>query len=85
MYSPMFKLKNNPLTKSLGPFFQEKWSKTTRKQGFFMLFFFYHFEAIRVPQNGPKKVNKGPPVGMMYGPMSKLKNKSLTKLLGPFF
>jgi hypothetical protein len=31
------KLENNPLIKSLGQFFQEKWSKTTRKQ-IFMLF-----------------------------------------------
>jgi hypothetical protein len=30
MYGPMFKLKNKPLTKSLCPFFLEKWSKTTK-------------------------------------------------------
>jgi hypothetical protein len=41
--------------------------------------------AIWVPQNGPKKVLKGLQVGWTYGPMSKLKNKPLTKLLGPFF
>jgi hypothetical protein len=34
--------------------------------------------------NGPKKVIKGPQVGGTYDPMSKLKNKPLTKLLGPF-
>jgi hypothetical protein len=32
MYGPMSKHKNKPVTKSLGSFFQEKWSKTTRKQ-----------------------------------------------------
>jgi hypothetical protein len=34
-------LKNKPLTKSLGPFFWEKWSETTRKQLFqqFMVIF----------------------------------------------
>jgi len=31
MYGPISELENRPLTKSLGPFFQEKWSKTTRK------------------------------------------------------
>jgi hypothetical protein len=33
---------------------------------------------------GPKKVLKGSQVGGTYGPMSKLKNKPLSELLGPF-
>jgi hypothetical protein len=61
MYGPMSKFKDKPLTKSSGPFFQVKWSKVIRKQGF-MLFFGY-FEAIWAPSNGPKKVPKGPQVG----------------------
>jgi hypothetical protein len=36
-------------------------------------------------QNGPKKVNIGPQVGGMYGPMSELKNKPLTKSGCPIF
>jgi hypothetical protein len=31
MYGSMSKIKNKPLTNSLQPFFQEKWSDTTRK------------------------------------------------------
>jgi hypothetical protein len=38
MYSFMYKLKNKPITKSLSPFFQEKWSKTTTKQFFYPVF-----------------------------------------------
>jgi hypothetical protein len=30
MYGPKYKLRNKPLTKSLGPLFYEKWSKATR-------------------------------------------------------
>jgi hypothetical protein len=29
MYAPISKLKDKPLTISLGPFFKKKWSKTT--------------------------------------------------------
>jgi hypothetical protein len=83
-YGPMCKLKNKPLTKLLGLFFKEKWSETTRKQ-VFMLGFFLHCGAILVPLNGSKKVPKGLLVGRTYGPMPKLKNKPLTKLLGPLF
>jgi hypothetical protein len=83
MYGPMYKLKNKPLTKSLGPFFYEKWYKITRKQFFYAVF--YHFEAIWVPPNGPKKVFKGPQVGYMYSSMYELENRPLTKSLGPFF
>jgi hypothetical protein len=32
-----------------------------------------------------KKINKGPQVGGMFGPMSELKNNPLTKSFGPFF
>jgi hypothetical protein len=74
----MSKLKNKPLTKLLGPFFWVKWSETTRKQVFML--FFLHFGAIWAPPYEPKKVLKGPQVGRTYGPMSKLKNKPLTKL-----
>jgi hypothetical protein len=34
----MYKLENKPLTKSIGPFFKEKWSKTTAKQFFYPVF-----------------------------------------------
>jgi hypothetical protein len=83
MYDPMSKLKNKPLTKSLCPFFWEKWSKTTGKMFFFYAAFVF-FRAIWAPQNQPKKVSKGFQVGRMYGPMSKLRNKPLTKALGAF-
>jgi hypothetical protein len=75
MYSSMYTIKNKPLTKSLGPFFKEKWSKTSAKQVFYPVF--YHFGAIWAPPNGPKKERKGPQVGGMYDPMSKHKNKPL--------
>jgi hypothetical protein len=32
-----------------------------------------------------KKINKDPQVGKMFGLMSELKNKPLTKSFGPFF
>ena len=71
----MSNYKIKPLTKSLGPFFQKKWSKTTRKQ--FLCCFF----AIGAPPNGPREVPKGPQVGGMYGPMSKNENKPQPKPL----
>jgi hypothetical protein len=80
----MFNLKNKPLIKLLGLFFLEKWSETTRNQ-VFILFFVYHFGAIWAPPNGPKQVPEGPQVGGTYGRITKLKNKPLTKLLGPFY
>jgi hypothetical protein len=80
-YGPMRKLKDKHLTKLLGPFFKEKWFETTRKK-FFMLFC---FGAIWATLEGAKKVPKGLLVGWTYGPISKLKNKLLTKLLGPLF
>jgi hypothetical protein len=43
--------------------------------------FFFHFGVIWACSNGPKKVPKGPPMGGMYGPMFRLKNKPLIKLL----
>jgi hypothetical protein len=45
---------------------------------------FSHFGVIWATPNGPKKVLIGPQVGRTYGPMLKLKNKPLIKLLGPF-
>ena len=42
------------------------------------------FWGIWAPLNGPKKVLKGLQVGVMYGPMSKLKKKPLNKSIGPF-
>jgi hypothetical protein len=50
-----------------------------------MLVFFFDLGVIWAPPNGPKKVSKGQQVEEMYGPMSMLENKPLTKLLGPFF
>jgi hypothetical protein len=44
-----------------------------------------YFGAIWAPPNGPKKGLKGWQEGRMYGPMSNLKDKPLTKLLGLFF
>jgi hypothetical protein len=76
-------LKIRPPTKSLGPFFQDKGSKTTRKS--FVYAVLGQFGAIRAPPHGQKKVVKGPQVGGMYGSMLKLKNKPLTRSSGPFF
>jgi hypothetical protein len=52
---------------------------------FYAVFFIFSIWAIWAPPNGPKKVPEGQQVGETYGPMSELKNKPLTKLLGPFF
>jgi hypothetical protein len=79
----MSKHKNKPLTKSLGPFLQEKWSKTTRKQVFYAVF--GHFGAIGAFPNGSKKVHKGLQVDGMYGPISKHRNRPLSKSLGSIF
>jgi hypothetical protein len=49
-----------------------------------MLFSCYS-EAIWAPPNGPKKVLKGLQVEYVYNLMYKLKNKRITKSLGPFF
>jgi hypothetical protein len=38
MYGPVTESRNKPLTKCLGPIFQEEWSETTGK-----LFFMLHF------------------------------------------
>jgi hypothetical protein len=78
MYGPIFKLKNKPVTKSVGPLFKKKWSKTTRKQVFTLFF------VILGNPNGPKKACKGPQLDRMYGPMSKFKDKPLTRSLGLF-
>jgi hypothetical protein len=69
------------------PQIASKWKKrhkNNQKIGF-MLFFPSHFGTIWAPQNGPKKVPKGPQVSRTYGPTSELKNKPLTKLLGHSF
>jgi hypothetical protein len=50
MYGPIAKLTNKPITKSLGPFFKEKWSVTTKKQ-LIILYIFFHFGAICTPPN----------------------------------
>jgi hypothetical protein len=72
------KLENGPLTKSIGPFFYEKGSKTARKWVLMM------FWGIWAPQNGPKKVRKGLQVEGMYVLMSNLENKPQTKSIDPF-
>jgi hypothetical protein len=74
MYGKISKHKNKFLANSLGPFFQEKWSKETRKQVCYAVF--HHFGA---HPNGPKMIDKGPQVGRMYSLMSELKDKLLTK------
>jgi hypothetical protein len=57
--------------------------QNNQKTGFCTVF--SHFGAIWAPPDGPKKVLKGPQVGGRFGPMSKLRNMPVTKLLGPFF
>jgi hypothetical protein len=83
MYSSMSKLRNRPLTKSLGPLFCPKWSKWCPKQPenkFLMLFM-----AIMELFWAPKEIHTGPHTNRMFGPMSELKNKPQTKSLDPFF
>jgi hypothetical protein len=46
---------------------------------------FGHLGAIWTSPSEPQKIQKRPQVDGMYGPMSKLLNKPLTKSLGPFF
>jgi hypothetical protein len=75
----MFKLRNKPLTKSLGPNFKVKWFNVNRKY-FFMLSL-----AIWAPLFGEKKTDKGLQVRGVYGPMSGLKNKPHTKSFHAFF
>jgi hypothetical protein len=79
MYVPMFKLENRPLTISLSPSFKRKWSGATSKK-----FFYAVFGHLGNPK-WTKKVLKGPQVGEMYVPMSRLENKLLTESIGPFF
>jgi hypothetical protein len=77
-YGPTSKLNNKPLTKLLGTFFRRNCLK--QPENSFYADFFFIF--------GPfwaKKVLEGPQVGGTYGSMSELKDKPLTKLLGPFF
>jgi hypothetical protein len=57
--------------------------RNNQKTGFYAVFFL-HYGAIWAPSNGPKLVPKGLQVSGMYGPMSELKNKLLTKFLGLF-
>jgi hypothetical protein len=42
------------------------------------------FWGIWLPQNGPKKVHRGPQVSRMYVPMLRLENRPLTISLSPF-
>jgi hypothetical protein len=78
MYVPVSKFENGLLTKSIGLFLKEKWSKTARKW-VFMLFW-----GIWAPPIRPKKVHKGSQVNWMYVAMSKFENKLLTKSIGLF-
>jgi hypothetical protein len=82
MYDPMSKIKNKPLTKSLDPLFWEEWSK--QLEDCFLCCFFLSIVAIWATPNQPKKIPKGLQVGKMYGAMSKLKKKPLTRALGAF-
>jgi len=50
-----------------------------------MFICFTLFLAFWAPPNGPKKVPNTGLVGRMNGPMSKLRNKPLTKSFGPLF
>jgi hypothetical protein len=79
MYDPMSKHKNKLLTKSLGPFLQEKWYKITRKQVFHAVF--GHLGAIWASPRGSKKVHKALLVDWMYGPISKHRKRPLDPLL----
>jgi hypothetical protein len=45
---------------------------------------FYAVWGIWEPPNGTKKILKGPQVDGMYGPMSYLENKALTKSIRLF-
>jgi hypothetical protein len=56
--------------------------QNNQKTGFMM--FLVILGPFRHPQMDLKKVDKGLQMGGMYGPMSKLRNKPLTKSLGPF-
>jgi hypothetical protein len=56
--------------------------QNNQKTVFYAAFVFWG--AIWAPQNQPKKVPKGFQLGEMYGLMSKLKNKPLTKAAGAF-
>ena len=57
----MSKLNIKPLTKSLGPFFEEKWSKTTRKHVFYAVFlpFWDHLGTPRWTQKGRQRLASG--------------------------
>jgi hypothetical protein len=48
MYDPISKLKNMPVTKSLGPLSYKKWFETIKKEFFYAVF--SHFGAIWLPQ-----------------------------------
>ena len=78
MYVPISKLKDKPLTISLGPYKKKSGPKQPENK-FFML-----FGGIWAPPNGREKVQKGPQLGKMYLLVSKLENKPLTKSIGPF-
>jgi hypothetical protein len=76
----MSELKDKPLTESLGPFLKEKRSKKPETR--FSISFLAILGSFGHPQIDPKIYSKSQ-VGEIYGAMSKLKNKLLTKWLGP--
>jgi hypothetical protein len=81
----MSKLENNPPYQIIKPIFLGEIVRNNLKTVFMLGCFFFILGPFWAPPNGPKKVPEGPQVSGMYGPMSELKNKPLTKLLGPFF
>jgi hypothetical protein len=64
-YGPISKFKNKPLTKLSGSYYEEKWSKTTTKQVFKLLFSM--LGPFGHPKNDPKRYSK---VRMWVGPMA---------------
>jgi hypothetical protein len=77
MYGPLSELKNKPHTKSLGPFLLGGTIQNNQKTGFLYRFcpFWGHLGIPKWTQKGAQRLQ----VAGMYGPMSKLKIKPLTK------
>jgi hypothetical protein len=73
----MSKLKNKAPNHIIRPLLLRELARNNHKI-FFMLFL-----AIWALQNGPKMMPEGLQVDQMYSLISKLKNKPLTKTLGP--
>jgi hypothetical protein len=76
-YGPLSELKNKPLTKSLDPFLLGETIQNNQKTGFLYPFwpFWGHLGIPKWTQKGTQRLK----VAGIYGPMSKLKNKPLTK------